>query len=100
MKKRIFVSLASFAFIAVSYAKPAQPEIDTAIRTTQFLAARICGERANLNPNAIQENSSAFFFILAVTRTLPADKLTMPALVSQKMQKMQCDSQGFLEMGI
>ncbi len=101
--------LATIAAISVSTAfsqAPQQPEsLSKALKITQALTTLMCGEGANLDPNSIKENSTAFAFIAALmhaqnytssasTRTI----LDIAELIEKNAPRMKCNSAGILDL--
>lgn len=88
---------AAHADEAAKAAKAAR--IENATFATQFLTAQACGTKANLSPQAIQEKSTAFAFLLALQSTaVPDDLPRHTSALVERMQKMQCGNDGILEL--
>ena len=101
MKLNLFFAMLASLSVGAAHADEAAKaaRIENATFATQFLTAQACGTKANLSPQAIQEKSTAFAFLLALQSTaVPDDLPRHTSALVERMQKMQCGNDGILEL--
>jgi hypothetical protein len=73
--------------------------IETTTKITQFLAARICGDKANLDPATIREKSGAFLFVHALHQLASTELIDKKKeALAEKLKTMHCDADGVLTL--
>lgn len=111
MKNRLFGLLAPVMFLAASsahadlsdveYFKSVRdPKIKMALVNTQFLAAAICHDKANMDPKVLvkQSNTVPYLASLKTQDGSLADPETQGADVRKHLEGAHCDKNGILQL--
>lgn len=77
----------------------ANSKLQQAILTTQLLAAKICGDKANLDPEVLGRRSSAVMFVMSLQAIGTPDIMAKnPGLLAERMGQMKCGQGGILQI--